>query len=79
MTSAAQALLLLLASGTIGVLGLWQLLSGTSRKAELAERGQAGAGEGGGRSALRALDTRFRRTGARAADRRLAGRRRRRR
>lgn len=62
MTSASQALLLLLASGTIGVLGLWQLLAGTSRSAELAERGQAGAGEGGGRSFLRALDTRFRRT-----------------
>jgi tight adherence protein B len=63
MTSAGWALLVLLASGTVGVLGLWQLLSGTSRKAELAERGQAGAGDGGGRSIVRALDNRFRRTG----------------
>ena len=40
MTSASWALLLLLSSGTIGVLGLWQLLAGTSRRAELAARGQ---------------------------------------
>ena len=32
----------LLASGAVGVLGLWQLLAGTSRSAELAARGQAG-------------------------------------
>jgi tight adherence protein B len=64
MSSATYALLLLLASGAIGVLGLWQLLAGTSRSAELAERGQAGAGDGGRRSALRALDARFRRTAA---------------
>jgi tight adherence protein B len=62
MTSAAYALLLLAASGVIFVLGLWQLLAGGSRKAELAMRGQAGMGEGGGRSLIKALDIRFRRT-----------------
>jgi tight adherence protein B len=63
MSSATYALLLLLASGTVGVLGLWQLIAGTSRSAELAERGQAGGGESTGRSLVRALDVRFRRTG----------------
>ncbi len=69
MNSATYALLLLLASGAVGVLGIWQLLAGTSRRAELAERGQAGVVEATGRSALRALDVRFRRT---ASGRRLA-------
>jgi tight adherence protein B len=62
MTSASYALLLLAASGAIFVLGLWQLLSGGSRKAELALRGQAGMGDGSGRSLIKALDIRFRRT-----------------
>jgi tight adherence protein B len=70
MTSASYALLLLLVSGAIGVLGLWQLLAGTSRSAELAARGQAGGADGAGRSIVRALDQRFRRT---ASGRRLAG------
>jgi tight adherence protein B len=69
MTSATYALLLLLASGAVAVLGLWQLLAGTSRKAELAARGREGAGDGTGRSLMRALDARFRRT---AWGRRLA-------
>jgi tight adherence protein B len=63
MSSATYALLLLLASGAVGVLGLWQLIAGTSRSAELAERGQAGGGDSTGRSLVRALDVRFRRTG----------------
>jgi tight adherence protein B len=62
MTSATYALLLLLATGAVAVLGLWQLLAGTSRKAELAARGREGAGDGTGRSLTRALDARFRRT-----------------
>ena len=62
MSSATLALLLLLVSGAVGVLGLWQLLAGTSRRAELALRGQAGVVEATGRSAIRALDLRFRRT-----------------
>jgi len=62
MTSASWGLLLLLFSGMVGVLGLWQLLAGTSRSAELAARGTAGAGEGAGRGIIRVLDTRFRRT-----------------
>jgi tight adherence protein B len=62
MSSATLALLLLLVSGAAGVLGLWQLLAGTSRRAELALRGQAGVVEATGRSAIRALDLRFRRT-----------------
>ncbi len=61
MTSASWALLLLLFSGMLGVLGLWQLLAGTSRSAELAARGTAGAGEGAGRGIIRSLDSRFRR------------------
>ena len=44
------------------MLGLWQLLAGTSRRAELAARGRAGGMEGGGRSLVRALDARLRRT-----------------
>jgi tight adherence protein B len=62
MNSASYAMLLLAASGAIFVLGLWQLLSGGSRKAELAMRGQAGMGDGGSRSLVKALDIRFRRT-----------------
>jgi tight adherence protein B len=62
MTSASYAMLLLAASGAIFVLGLWQLLAGGSRKAELAMRGQAGMGDGGSRSLVKALDIRFRRT-----------------
>jgi tight adherence protein B len=62
MTSATYALLLLLATGAVAVLGLWQLLAGTSRKAELAARGREGAGDGTGRSLMRALDARFRHT-----------------
>ena len=62
MSSATLAMLLLLVSGVVGVLGLWQLLAGTSRRAELALRGQAGVVESTGRSAIRALDLRFRRT-----------------
>ena len=44
------------------MLGLWQLLAGSSHKAKLAERGQAGVVESTGRSVIRALDIRFRRT-----------------
>ncbi len=40
MSSASLALLLLVAAGTLGLLGLWQLLAGGSRRAELAARGQ---------------------------------------
>jgi tight adherence protein B len=68
MSSASLALLVLLASGAVGVLGLWQLLAGTSRSAELAARGRAGAGDSTGRNLIRALDVRFRRT---ASGRRL--------
>lgn len=71
MSSASLALLVLVASGAAGVLGLWQLLADTSRSAELAARGQAGAGDSTGRSLIRALDVRFRRT---ASGRRLAWR-----
>jgi tight adherence protein B len=62
MNSASYAMLLLAASGAIFILGLWQLLSGGSRRAELAMRGQAGMGDGGSRSLIKALDIRFRRT-----------------
>ena len=62
MNSATLALPVLLASGAVGLVGLWQLLAGTSRSAELAARGQAGIGEATGRSIIRALDIRFRRT-----------------
>lgn len=62
MTSAGWALLLLLASGLVGLLGLWQLLAGTSRSAELAARGQITVGESSGKSLVRALDVRLRRT-----------------
>ena len=62
MTTASWALALLLFSGAVGVLGLWQLLAGTSRKAELAERGRAGANDSPGRNLVMALDVRFRRT-----------------
>ncbi|HWK27476.1 MAG TPA: type II secretion system F family protein [Solirubrobacter sp.] len=63
MSSAAPALLLLAVSGAVGVLGLWQLLAGSSRSAELAARGAAGAHDGATRSVVRALDARLRRTG----------------
>jgi tight adherence protein B len=63
MSSATWAMLLLLASGAIGMLGLWQLLAGGSRRAELAARGRIGGDDGGGRSVVRALDVRLRRTG----------------
>jgi len=62
MTSASWAMVALLVAGVFGMLGLWQLLAGTSRRAELAERGRAGGMEGGGRSLVRALDARLRRT-----------------
>jgi tight adherence protein B len=62
MTSASWALILLLFTGLVGLLGLWQLLAGTSRRAELAERGQAVVGDGSGKSLMRALDVRLRRT-----------------
>jgi tight adherence protein B len=62
VNDAGYALLLLAASGAIGILGLWQLLAGGSRRAQLAARGRAGAGEGSTRSLVRALDVRFRRT-----------------
>jgi succinate dehydrogenase hydrophobic anchor subunit len=45
MSSASLALLMLVASGAAGVLGLWQLLADTSRSAELAAGGPARAGE----------------------------------
>jgi len=63
MTSASYALLVLLASGALGLLGIWQLLAGGSRRAELAARGRVGGDDGGGRSIVRALDVRLRRTG----------------
>ena len=62
MTSASWAMVLLLVAGVVGILGLWQLMAGTSRRAELAARGRAGGMEGGGRSLVRALDARLRRT-----------------
>ena len=62
MTSASWAMVVLLVTGVFGMLGLWQLLAGTSRRAELAARGRAGGMEGGGRSLVRALDARLRRT-----------------
>ena len=62
MTSASWAMVVLLVAGVFGMLGLWQLLAGTSRRAELAARGRAGGTEGGGRSLVRALDARLRRT-----------------
>jgi tight adherence protein B len=62
MNDAGYAMLLLAGSGAVGILGLWQLLAGGSRRAELAARGRAGAGEGSTRSLVRALDMRFRRT-----------------
>lgn len=55
-------MVLLLATGVVGMLGLWQLLAGTSRRAELAARGRAGSIDSGGRSIVRALDARLRRT-----------------
>jgi tight adherence protein B len=62
VNSATYAILLLLVTGALFMLGLWQLLAGGSRRAELALRGQAGGAEAAGRSLIRALDVRFRRT-----------------
>lgn len=62
MNSASWALLLLVATGVVGLLGIWQLLAGGSRRAELAARGRVGADDGGGRSLTRGLDARLRRT-----------------
>jgi tight adherence protein B len=55
-------LLVLLAASLLALLGIWQLLAGGSRRAELAERGRAGGGEGATRSLVRNLDARLRRT-----------------
>jgi tight adherence protein B len=62
MTGAGWALLLLVFTGIVLMLGLWQLLAGSSRKAQLAARGQVTIGDGGGKSLVRALDVRLRRT-----------------
>jgi tight adherence protein B len=62
VNDAGYAMLLLAGTGAVGIVGLWQLLAGGSRRAELAARGRAGAGEGSTRSLVRALDIRFRRT-----------------
>jgi tight adherence protein B len=62
MSSASWAMVVLLVAGVFGMLGLWQLLAGTSRRAELAARGRATGMDGGGRSLIRALDVRLRRT-----------------
>src|SRR3954462_13653177 len=62
MSSAGWAMELLVTAGAIGMLGLWQLLAGSSRRAELAARGHGTAGEGSGKSLVRALDVRLRRT-----------------
>jgi len=62
MSSAGWAMLLLVAAGALGLLGLWQLLAGSSRRAELAARGHGTIGEGSGKSLVRALDVRLRRT-----------------
>ena len=42
MSNASYALVLLLASGAVGELGMWQLLAGTSRSAELANVNRCG-------------------------------------
>src|SRR3954464_2524732 len=62
MSSAGWALVLLVAAGALGMLGLWQLLAGSSRSAELAARGHGTVGDGSGKSLVRALDVRLRRT-----------------
>jgi tight adherence protein B len=62
VNNAVLALLLLVASGTLGILGLWQLLAGGTRSAQLAARGQISAAEGSGRNIMRAVDARLRRT-----------------
>ena len=62
MNSAAWAMVLLAVSGVFGLFGIWQLLAGGSRRAELAARGRAVAMDGRGRSLVRALDARLRRT-----------------
>jgi len=64
VSSAGYAFLLLAASGVLGLLGIWQLLAGGSRRAQLAARGRAIGVEGGGRSLVRAIDARLRRTGS---------------
>src|SRR4051812_49915850 len=56
MNSATYALLLLVVTGGLAIVGLWQLLAGGSRKAQLALRGQAGGVESGGRSLVRGGD-----------------------
>jgi len=55
-------MVVLLVSGVFALLGVWQMLAGGSRRAELAARGRAGGMDGGGRSLVRALDARLRRT-----------------
>ncbi|HET6547865.1 MAG TPA: type II secretion system F family protein [Solirubrobacter sp.] len=62
MSSSAPALAVLLVSGAVGLLGVWQLLAGGSRRAELAARGRAAGLESSGRSLVRTLDARLRRT-----------------
>jgi tight adherence protein B len=62
VSSASLALLLLVFSGALGLVGIWQLLAGGSRRAELAARGQVIGDDGGGRSMVRAFDARLRRT-----------------
>lgn len=62
MSQASIALLVLVVSALAGLVGLWQLLAGTSRRAELAQRGQVAGGERSGRSLVHALDVRLRRT-----------------
>ena len=55
-------MLLLVVTGLVGMLGLWQLLAGSTHRAELAARGHGTVGEGSGKSLVRALDVRLRRT-----------------
>jgi tight adherence protein B len=62
LTSAGWALLLLVVSGAALMAGLWQLLAGSSRRAQLAARGQVTIGEAAGKGLMRALDVRLRRT-----------------
>jgi len=62
VSQASIALLVLVVSALAGLVGLWQLLAGTSRRAELAQRGQVAGGERSGRSLVHALDVRLRRT-----------------
>jgi tight adherence protein B len=62
MSDAGWALLLLVVTAAVLLTGLWQLLAGSSRRAELAARGQITVGESSGKSLIRALDVRLRRT-----------------